>query len=125
MVLSFKPQMKDAMYEKSISKWTELSFEAPINQTTGRRYHPQTLARVARGEVINVQLRSWLEAKEICHAKTKERKSGKSSNSTRTRANKKSVQHDCGKITQLSEITKAVCGETYSYPTNSDHGERS
>ena len=117
--------MKDAMYEKSISKWTELSFEAPINQTTGKRYHPQTLARVARGEVINVQLRSWLEAKGICHAKTKERKSGRSSNTPRTRADKKSVQHDCGEVTELSEIAKAIRGKTYSYPTNSDHGQGS
>lgn len=113
------------MYEKLISKWTELSFEAPINQTTGRRYHPQTLARVARGEVENVQLRSWLEAKGICHAKTKKRKSGRSGNSTRTRTNKKSVQHDSGKITELSEIAKAIRQEAYSYPTNSDHDQRS
>lgn len=113
------------MYEKLISKWTELSFEAPINQTTGRRYHPQTLARVARGEVENVQLRSWLEAKGICHAKTKKRKSGRTGNSTRTRANKKSVQHDCEKITELSEIAKAIRQEAYTYPTNSDNDQRS
>ena len=109
------------MYEKFVSKWTELSFKAPINQTTGRRYHPQTLARVARGEVENVQLRSWLEAKGLCHAKTKKRKSETSSNSTRTRTNKKSVQYDSGKITELSEITKAIRQEAYTYPTNSDH----
>jgi hypothetical protein len=124
MVLSFKPLTKVAMYEKLFSKWTELSFEAPINQTTGRRYHPQTLARVARGQVENVQLRSWLEAKGICHAKTKKRKSGRSNNSTRTRANQKSLQHDSGEITELSEITKAIRQEAYSYPTNSDHGQR-
>jgi len=124
MLLSFEPRMKVAMYEKSITKWTELSFDAPINQTTGRRYHPQTLARVARGEVINVQLRSWLEAKGICHAKTKERKSRKSSNTPRTRADKKGVQHDCREVTQLSEITKAICGETYSYPTDIDPSQR-
>ena len=124
MVLSFEPQMNDAMYEKSITKWTELSFDAPINQTTGRRYHPQTLARVARGEVENVQLRSWLEAKGFCHAKTKERKSGRSRNTSRTRADKKSVQHDCGEITQLSEITKAIRGETHSYPTDNNPSER-
>jgi|TARA_A100001015_G_scaffold57707_1_gene63512 hypothetical protein len=116
--------MKDAMYEKSISKWTELSFEAPINQTTGRRYHPQTLARVARGEVINVQLRSWLEAKGICHAKTKKRKSGSSGNTTRTRANEKSVQHDSGKITELSEIAKAIRQEAYTYPANPSDDKR-
>jgi len=125
MVLSFEPQLKDAMYEKLICKWTELSFDAPINQTTGRRYHPQTLARVARGEVENVQLRSWLEAKGICHAKTKERKSGKSSNTPRTRADEKSVQHDRREVTQLSEIAKAICGEAYSYPTDHDPSQGS
>lgn len=113
------------MYEKSITKWTELSFDAPINQTTGRRYHPCTLARVARGEVENVQLRSWLEAKGICHAKTKEGRSGRSSNTPRTRTDKKSVQYDCGKVSELSEIAKAIRGETYSYPTDNNPSQRS
>ena len=71
MVLSLTRLIETAMNEKLVSKWTELSMEAPINQTTGRRYHPQTLARVARGEVINVQLRAWLESKGLCYAKTK------------------------------------------------------
>ncbi len=117
--------MKDAMYEKLISKWTELSLEAPINQTTGRRYHPQTLARVARGEVVNVQLRSWLEAKGICHAKTKERISRGPSDSRRKRGRSCLHSNECETQSELSEIAKAIRGETYSYPTNSDHGQRS
>ena len=124
MVLSLTRIIETAMNEKLISKWTELSMKAPINQTTGRRYHPQTLARVARGEVVNVQLRAWLESKGLCHAKTKKRKSERSDNSTRTRANKKSVQHDSGKITELSEIAKAIRQEAYSYPTNTGHDQR-
>jgi len=113
------------MNEKLVSKWTELSMEAPINKTTGRRYHPQTLARVARGEVVNVQLRAWLESKGLCHAKTKETRNGKTGNTTGARTNKKSVQHDCGKITQLSEIAKAVGQKAYSYPTDNDSSQRS
>ena len=117
--------MKVAMYEKSISKWTELSFEAPINQTTGRRYHPQTLARVARGEVENVQLRSWLEAKGICHAKTQERDSRTTGN-TGSKKSRRKVSKLCDEQkSQLSEIAKAICGKTYSYPTNPDHGQGS
>ena len=110
MVLSFEPQRKDAMYEKLICKWTELSFEAPINQTTGRRYHPQTLARVARGEVENVQLRSWLEAKGICNAKTKEgrirRTDRKSSGSTDDRLTEVSEE--------LRQINKAIEGSLHN-----------
>jgi hypothetical protein len=123
VVLSFEPQMKDAMYEKLICKWTELSFDAPINQTTGRRYHPQTLARVARGEVENVQLRSWLEAKGICHAKTQEGNSRATGN-TRNKKSRRKVSKLCDEQkSELSEIAKAIRGETYSYPTNSDHGQ--
>lgn len=97
------------MYEKLISKWTELSFEAPINQTTGRRYHPQTLARVARGEVENVQLRSWLEAKGICHAKTKKRR-------TRSKNGKGTGSDNDGKqelSKELREVCKAIEGSLH------------
>ena len=125
MVLSLTRLIETAMNEKLVSKWTELSMEAPINQTTGRRYHPQTLARVARGEVVNVQLRAWLESKGLCHAKTKEGRKGRTGNTARTRTNRKGVQHDSGKITELSEIAKAIGQKAYSYPTNSDHGQGS
>ena len=113
------------MNDKSISKWTELSMEAPINQTTGRRYHPQTIARVARGQVIHVQLRAWLESKGYCHAKTKERKSRATGN-TRSKKSRRKVSELCDEQkSELSEIAKAIRGETYSYPTDSDHGQGS
>ena len=92
------------MNEKLVSKWTELSMEAPINQTTGRRYHPQTLARVARGEVVNVQLRAWLETKGLCHAKKKEgrNRNGKSFGSSNDRLPEVSEE--------LRQINKSIEG---------------
>ena len=125
MMLSLTRLIETAMNEKLVTKWTELSMEAPINQTTGRRYHPQTLARVARGEVVNVQLRAWLVSKGLCHAKTKEGRKERTGNTSRTRANRKGVQHDCGKITELSEITKEIGQKTYSYPTDNNSSQGS
>ena len=112
------------MNEKLISKWTELSMEAPINQTTGRRYHPQTLARVARGEVVNVQLRAWLESKGLCHAKTKEGTSRKSRNTGRKRRGSCISSDECETQSELQAIAKAIGQEAYTYPTNSIDGKR-
>ena len=108
------------MNEKLISKWTELSMEAPINQTTGRRYHPQTIARVARGEVVNVQLRAWLESKGLCHAKTQKRDSRATGNTGREKSRRKVSKICDEQKSELSEIAKAVRGEAYSYPTGNN-----
>tara|TARA_Y100001972_G_scaffold127264_1_gene183592 strand:- start:108 stop:485 length:378 start_codon:yes stop_codon:yes gene_type:complete len=124
MVLSLTRIIETAMNEKLISKWTELSMEAPINQTTGRRYHPQTLARVARGEVVNVQLRAWLESKGLCHAKTKEGTSRKSRNTGRKRRGSCISSDECETQSELQAIAKAIGQEAYTYPTNSIDGKR-
>lgn len=89
------------------------------------RYHPQTLARVARGEVKNVMLLEYLtKIGAMQHAKTK--KINRSTrNETRTRTGKSRVHNVSEQITELSEIAKAIRGETYSYPTDSNSSQGS
>lgn len=106
------------------NNWSKIARNGPINPQTGMRYHPQTLARVARGEVKNVMLLEYLtKIGAMQHAKAK--KINKSTrNETRTRTGKSRVQHDSGKITEISECIKAIRQEAYSYPTDKDHEKR-
>ena len=107
------------------NNWSEIARHAPLNPTTGLPYHPQTLARVARGEVKNVMLHQFLTSVgAINHAKTKEIVRSPR-NQTRTQASRGGVQHVSEQITELSEIAKAIRGETYSYPTDSGSSQRS
>ena len=90
--------------------WNQLAREAPINQTTGKPYHGQTIARVARGEVANQQIRVWLEMKGISYAQTKKG----TRNSRGKGVRRKGVQFYEGEVSELSKLTKAVRGKANS-----------
>ena len=105
--------------------WTELAWLAPKNPATGRPYKGQSLKRVALGYRNNVMLRKWLEGNGIRCAKTKERKLRWGRNTIGQKLRTKVTEINDGEITQLSEITKAIGGEAYSYPADYDPDEGS
>lgn len=116
LVSQLKPSCENLLSERGkVDMWSELALRGPINPQTGRHYHPQTLARCWRGQISNYSLLKWLK-KEMHNAKTKEG----TRNTSRARTDRKGVQHDCGKITELSEITKAIGQKAYCYPTSDD-----
>ena len=111
--------------QNSKINWTELARIAPNNPATGENYRGQSLKRVAEGLRQNVLLYNWLQGNGIRCAKTKERKfraGRKGPGSTRRR---KSSEICDEQKSQLSEITKAIRGETYSYSTNNDSSKGS
>jgi hypothetical protein len=110
--------------QKSKINWTKLARIAPNNPATGEDYRGQSLKRVAEGLRENVMLKKWLQGNGISCAKTKEAKSrsGRKQSGRKTRVEVSALCDE--QITQLSEITKAICGETYSYPTNNDSSQR-
>ena len=111
--------------QKSKINWTKLARIAPNNPATDKDYRGQSLKRVAEGLRENVMLYKWLQGNGISCAKTKEGKfrSGRK-HPGRTRRRKSSEICD-GKKSQLSEITKAIRGEAYSYPTDHDSSQGS
>ena len=123
-MLSVNPNEKAIMTEEHWMAWTDLAKNAPINGATGRPYHPQTLARVARGQVANQQLRVWLESIGVACAKPQKRNGrwkhvfkskGRSFQISKLRNEKES---------KLSKIAKAIRGEVDSNTTNSSSGKR-
>tara|TARA_S200002703_G_C3732860_1_gene225268 strand:+ start:35 stop:373 length:339 start_codon:yes stop_codon:yes gene_type:complete len=110
------------MHQSKIN-WTQLAKIAPNNPATGRDYRGQSLKRVAEGLRENVMLYKWLQGNGISCAKTKEGRirSGRSKPRQKARTEVSALCY--GKKSQLSEITKAICGETYSYPTDHDRSK--
>ena len=111
--------------QKSKINWTKLARIAPNNPATDKNYRGQSLKRVADGLRENVMLYRWLQGNGISCAKTKksELRSGRQKSGRKTRIE---VSALCdGKKSQLSEITKAIRGETYSYPTDHDSSKGS
>ena len=100
--------------------WTSLALSAPRNPATGRPYKGQSLKRVALGYRNNVMLRKWLEGNGIRCAKTKESRLRWGRNEIGKKLRTKVTELMDGEVTQLSEITKAIGGEAYSYPTDYD-----
>ena len=110
--------------QKSKINWTKLARIAPNNPATGEDYRGQSLKRVAEGLRENVMLYKWLQGNGISCAKTKEGRfrSGRSESRQKVRTE---VSEICDEQkSQLSEITKAVRGEAYSYPTDHDPSKR-
>ena len=111
--------------EKSKINWTELAWLAPNNPATGRSYRGQTLKRVAEGLRQNVMLQKWLQGNGIRCAKTK-KSEFRSGRDNRRKRGRREVPELCdGKKSQLSELTKAIRGETYSYPADNDSSKGS
>tara|TARA_Y100001938_G_scaffold66474_1_gene92388 strand:- start:41 stop:424 length:384 start_codon:yes stop_codon:yes gene_type:complete len=124
MVLDLASQVKPCRWFKPLNEdicnmWQKMALRAPVNPQTGRPYHPQTLARCWRGQISNYTLLKWLK-KEMHNAKTKER----TRNTGRQKRSRSAAKSSNEGITEISEITKAICGEAYSYPTNSSNGKR-
>ena len=88
-------------------------------------YRGQSLKRVADGLRQNVLLYNWLQGNGIRCAKTKERKfrTGRQEPGQKARTQVPALCDE--QKSQLSEITKAICGETYSYPTDNDSSKGS
>jgi len=112
------------MQESKIN-WTALAKQAPDNPSTGKKYRGQSLKRVAEGLRMNVCLYKWLQGNGIRCAKTKKGKFRSGRNSTRKSGRGSSSKGSNEGITEISEITKAIRGEAYSYPTNNDPSEGS
>lgn len=107
------------MQESKIN-WTALAKQAPDNPSTGQKYRGQHLKRVAEGLRMNVYLYKWLQGNGIRCAKTKEGKfrAGRKEPGQKARTQVPALCNE--EKSELSEITKAICGETYSYPTDND-----
>tara|TARA_Y100001973_G_C5089792_1_gene276906 strand:- start:58 stop:396 length:339 start_codon:yes stop_codon:yes gene_type:complete len=111
--------------QSSKINWTQLAKIAPNNPATGKDYKGQSLKRVAEGLRQNVMIWKWLQGNGISCAKTKEGKfrAGRQKPRPQTRTE---VSPLCDEQkSQLSEITKAIRGETYSYPTDHNSSEGS
>ena len=107
------------MQESKIN-WTALAKQAPDNPSTGKKYRGQSLKRVAEGLRMNVYLYKWLQGNGIRCAKTKKGEL-RSGYNTRRKKSRSNISEICnGEISELSEITKAIRGEAYSYPTDND-----
>ncbi len=104
--------------QKSKINWTKLARIAPNNPTTGQDYRGQSLKRVADGLRENVMLYKWLQGNGISCAKTKEGRFRAGRKNPGGTINRKSSEICDEQKSQLSEITKAIRGETYSYPTD-------
>lgn len=111
--------------QKSKINWTKLARIAPNNPATDKDYRGQSLKRVAEGLRENVMLYQWLQGNGISCAKTKKGKFRSGRDSTRKRGRRGSSKGSNEGITELSEITKAICGEAYSYPTDNDSSKGS
>ena len=111
--------------QKSKINWTELARIAPNNPATGENYRGQSLKRVADGLRQNVLLYNWLQGNGIRCAKTKEGTSRKSNNTRSKRRRSCISPNECETQSELHEIAKAIRGEAYTFPTDSDHGQRS
>ena len=105
------------MQESKIN-WTALAKQAPYNPSTGQKYRGQHLKRVADGLRMNVFLYKWLQENGIRCAKTQKGKFRSGRNSSRKRGSRSVAKGSNEGISEISEITKAIRGETYSYPTN-------
>ena len=109
--------------QKSKINWTKLARIAPNNPATGKDYRGQSLKRVAEGLRENVMLFKWLQGNGISCAKTK-KSEFRSGRNTRRKKSRRKVSELCnGKKSELSELTKAIRGEAYTYPTNTNHGQ--
>ncbi len=111
--------------QKSKINWTKLARIAPNNPATDKDYRGQSLKRVAEGLRQNVMLYKWLQGNGISCAKTKERKYRSGRNPTGKRGGRGNAKSSNEGITEISEITKAIRGEAYSYPTDHDPSKRS
>ncbi len=111
--------------QKSKINWTKLARIAPNNPATDKDYRGQSLKRVAEGLRENVMLYKWLQGNGISCAKTK--KSGfRSGRNTGRKKSSRKVSELCdGKKSQLSELTKAIRGEAYSYSADNDSSKGS
>ena len=113
------------LMQKSKINWTKLARIAPNNPATDKNYRGQSLKRVADGLRENVMLYRWLQGNGISCAKT-QKSELRSGRNTRRKKSRRKVSELCnGKKSQLSELTKAIRGETYSYPTNNDSSKGS
>jgi len=111
--------------QSSKINWTQLAKIAPNNPATGKDYKGQSLKRVAEGLRQNVMIWKWLQGNGISCAKTKEGKFRAGRNKRRSKA-RVEVSSLCNEEkSQLSELTKAIRGETYSYPTDNDSSKGS
>lgn len=110
--------------QKSKINWTKLARIAPNNPATGLDYRGQSLKRVAEGLRDNVMLKNWLQGNGIHCAKTKEGKFRSGRSEPGQKARTKVPQLCDEQKSQLSEITKAIRGEAYSYPTDHDPSKR-
>ena len=111
--------------QKSKINWTKLARIAPNNPATDRDYRGQSLKRVAEGLRENVMLYKWLQGNGISCAKTKKSEFRSGRNTGRKKSRRKVSELCDGKKSQLSEITKAIRGEAYSYPTDHDSSQGS
>jgi hypothetical protein len=104
--------------QKSKINWTKLARIAPNNPATGKDYRGQSLKRVAEGLRENVMLYKWLQGNGISCAKTKNGKfrSGRKQPGQKARTQVSALCDE--QKSQLSELTKAIRGETYSYSTD-------
>tara|TARA_B100000424_G_C22892404_1_gene474732 strand:- start:806 stop:1195 length:390 start_codon:yes stop_codon:yes gene_type:complete len=123
-MLSVNPNEKAIMTEEINPAWTDLARLAPKNGATGRDYHPQTLARVARGQVANVQLRAWLEMIGVHCAKTQKRNGRWKHIYEREGRSFKVSKVRNGEESELSKIAKAIRGEVDSNSTNTNSSKR-
>ena len=104
--------------QKSKINWTKLARIAPNNPATDKDYRGQTLKRVAEGLRENVMLYKWLQGNGISCAKPQKGKFRSGRNSSRKRGSRSDAKSINEGISEISEITKAKRGETYTYPTN-------
>ena len=111
--------------QKSKINWTKLARIAPNNPATDKDYRGQSLKRVAEGLRENVMLYKWLQGNGILCAKTKKGNLRSGRDSSRKRGSRSDAQGSNEGISEISEITKAIRGEAYSYPTDHDPSKRS
>ena len=111
--------------QKSKINWTKLAKIAPNNPSTGKDYRGQSLKRVAEGLRQNEMLLRWLQGNGISCAKTKKSEFRSGRNTGRKKSRRKVSELCNGKKSELSEITKAIRGEAYSYPTDDNSSEGS
>ena len=111
--------------QKSKINWTKLARIAPNNPATDKDYRGQSLKRVAEGLRQNVMLYKWLQGNGISCAQTKKGELRSGRNARRKKSRRKISELCDGKKSELSELTKAIRGEAYSYPTDHNPSEGS